>query len=575
MQSHILADIGKAIIAAAAIGLPSYYIGIPLILSYLIAGVVIGPHLGLGLIQDSSSIENISEIGLVLLMFILGLEINLKKLLQAGRVVTISGAVQIIGCLIGGYVFFSFLGYNAETYEVLYLAVACSLSSTLIIVKILSDKMDLDSLPSRITLGILILQDFVAIAFLALQPNLSHFGVYAISISLSKVIILITISWALARYILPKLFIKASCQAELMLLLAMAWCFSMCGLAAYLGLSLEMGALVAGISIASFPYHLDVVAKISSLRDFFITLFFVSLGLQIPMPTFEVLKLALLIIIFVLSSRIITIFPTLHKLGYANRSSLLPALNLSQISEFSIVLTSLGVAYRHIPPEFLSAFIIALVATALISSFLIPSAHSIYMKLNFILERLGFTDHISAKVKKEDSMDFKTQASTILLGFYREASSLLFEMQKRYPKEFVDSVLIVDFNPESHQELKKIGINCLYGDISHVDTLRSLNLHTTKIIISSIADRNLKGITNLKLLKLLKQLAPESYIIVTAENIKSALEMYQEGATYVFVPRLTGATHLIEIIEGLSINNSHLFREDAINNIKNRLEVIP
>jgi Kef-type K+ transport system membrane component KefB len=575
MEGHLLADIGRAIIAAAAVGLPSYFIGIPLILSYLIAGVIIGPHLGFGLIQNSESITNLSEIGLVLLMFILGLEINLKKLLQAGRAVTISGAVQIIGCLIIGYLFFSMLGYNQRTYEVVYLSVACALSSTLIVVKILSDQMDLDSLPSRLTLGILVLQDFVAIGFLALQPNLSDLNINALLTSLSKVAILILISWVLARYVLPRLFKKAGRQPELMLILAMAWCFSMCGIANYLNLSLEMGALVAGISIASFPYHLDVVAKISSLRDFFITLFFVGLGLQIPMPTVEVLKLTALIVIFVLTSRVITIYPTLHKLGYANRSSLLPALNLSQISEFAIVLASLGVSYKHIGPDLLSAFIIALVITALISSFVLPAAHTIYNKLNPLLEQIGFSDSVFDNIKNKESVEPKIQASTVLLGFYREASSLLFEMQNRYSKDFIDEILVVDFNPESHQELKKLGINCLYGDISNVDTLRHLNLHDAKIIICSIPDKILKGTTNLKILKQLKQLAPHSCIIVTAENMAAAKEMYAESATYVFIPRIIGANNLVDVIEQIQTKGAKLIREDAIEQIKNRVEVIP
>lgn len=575
MSGHLLIDIGKAIIAAAALGLPSHFIGIPLILSYLIAGVIIGPHLGLGLIENSESISNISEIGLVLLMFILGLEINLKKLLQAGRTVMISGTVQICGCLGLAYFFFRTLGYDREPYEVLYLSVACALSSTLIIVKILSDQMDLDSLASRISLGILVLQDFVAIGFLALQPNLADLSLFTLFYSISKVALLVLISWLIAHYVLPRVFKISSRQPELMLILAMAWCFLMSGLAYYLNLSLEMGALIAGISIASFPYHLDVAAKIASLRDFFITLFFVSLGMQIPLPSVEVLKLTSLIVLFVLCSRIITIFPILHSLGYANRSSLLPALNLSQVSEFAIVLTSLGVYYKHISVAMLSAFIIALVTTALISSFLIPAAHSIYIKLNPLLEKLGLPDNLGERAAKQHLVEKRQQFNTVFLGFYRDASSLLFEMQERFSKETIDLLLVVDFNPESHKELKRLGINCVFGDISHVDTLRHLNLHRSKFIICTIPDKILKGTTNLKILKSLKQLAPDSFIIVTAENFKSAEEMYGAGATYVFIPRLVSATYLANIIECLQVGGASTLQEEALESLKNRIEVIP
>ncbi len=575
MQGHLLADIGKAIIAAGIVGLPSYFIGIPLILAYLLAGVIIGPHLGFGLIQDANSISNLSEIGLVLLMFILGLEINLKKLLQTGKTVLLSGAIQIVGCLFLALAFFGLFAESMEGYRLVYLTVACSLSSTLIVVKILSDQMDLDSIPSRITLGVLVLQDLFAIGFLALQPNLSDLNPYALLVSGSKVGLLVLISWILARFVLPLIFKKAGRQPELMLILAMTWCFAMCGIASYLGLSLEMGALIAGISIASFPYHLDVAAKISSLRDFFITLFFVGLGLQIPMPSLDVIKLSGLVISFVLVSRVITIYPVLHRMGYANRASLLPAINLSQLSEFSIVLATLGVTYNHINQDLTSVFIISLVVSALISSFLIPGAHNLYRKINPLLERIGLHDHVSLEAMRADIEGAKGSAAIVFLGFFREASSLLYEMQTRYSSDYLEKILVVDFNPEAHQELKKMNINCQYGDVSNADTLRHLNLQSASIIICSIPDKILKGTTNLKMLKMLKQLAPDSSIVVTSENIQLAREMYAEGASYVFLPRVIGANYLADVIERLQMDGSALLRVDAQDFLVDRKEVLP
>lgn len=576
MQIHLLADIGKSVIAAGLIGLPSYLLKIPLILSYILAGVIIGPHLGLGLIEDSTSIASLSEIGLVLLMFILGLEINIKKLLQTGATVLLTGSVQIFGCLLLGAVFFSLLPFDKTNFTVLYLAVACALSSTLIVVKILSDQMDLDSLPSRITLGILVLQDLFAIGFIAIQPSLNNLEWFSLVTSFSKVGLLVLISVLLARFLLPELFKKASRQPELMLILAMAWCFAMCGLADYLSLSLEMGALIAGISIASFPYHLDVAAKISSLRDFFITLFFVGLGLQIPVPNFDILQLTVFNIFIIFVSRLIIVFPTLHRLNYANRSSLIPAVNLSQVSEFSLVLISLGVSYNHVHPDMLSAFIISFGITSLVSSFLIPRAHALYKVTNPFLEKIGFRDHVNRKHgEASESEQQKRKPSIVVLGFYRDASSLLFEMKARFPNEVIDNLMVVDFNPEAHKQLKAEGIHCQYGDISSVDTLRHLNLEQAKIIISSIPDKILKGTTNLKLLKVVKPLAPEAHIIVTAENINLAREMYNEGASYVYIPRLIGANYLAEIIERIQMDGTGLLKHEAEKFLKHRVEIIP
>lgn len=573
MNGHLLADIGKAIIVSGLIGIPFYLMGIPLILAYIISGIILGPHLGFSLIQDPESISNISEIGLVLLLFILGLEINLKKIIQAGRAVLIGGSVQIIGSITLAGLFFTFLGYHELEFSIIYLSVACALSSTLIVVKILSDQMNLDSLPSRITLGILVLQDVAAIAFLGLQPSLSDLSPLSLIFSLSKVLILVCLSWVLARFILPTIFRKTSHQPELMLILSMAWCFGVCGIADYLHLSLEMGALVAGISIASFPYHLDVAAKISSLRDFFITLFFVSLGLQIPLPTADVFKLACLITVFVLVSRVITIFPVLHRIGYANRASLLPSLNLSQVSEFSLIIAAIGIADKHIPPYFLSAFILSLVGTALLSSFAIPKSHVIYKIINPFLIKLGFHDHV---VSNDQVLHDQGRGvnSIVVLGFYREASSLIYEMTSKYSNEYLSQILVVDFNPEAHQELKKRTIHCQYGDISHVDTLRNLGLEFSKMIICTLPDKVLKGTTNLKLLRQIKKLAPNSCIIVTSDNIEYARELYKEGAHYVFIPRLISSTYLLEIIERLQVNGLDSIRGEAQKFLEGRNEII-
>jgi Kef-type K+ transport system membrane component KefB len=574
MQDHFLADIGKAVIAAGSVGFLSHLIGVPLILAYLLAGVMLGPHLGFGWISDSGSIANLSEIGLVLLMFILGLEINLKKLMQTGKAVLATGLVQISLCTLGGVAFFALAGYSSGSFNLVYLAVACALSSTLIIVKILSDQMDLDSLPSRITLGVLVLQDLFAVGFLAVQPNLSDMSLSALALSAGKVCVLVFTAAALARFLLPALFKKSGRHPELMLILALGWCFAICGLADTLSLSLEMGGLVAGISIASFPYHLDVAAKISSLRDFFITLFFVSLGLQVPFPNSEVFKLTSLIVFFVMISRVLTVFPVLYKMGYANRASLLPALNLSQVSEFSLVLVTLGIKLGHVDAHFLPAFIIALVVTALISSYVVPASHQVFLFLNPFVSLFGFKDRVRVD-SPSGEQDAKFSPQIVLLGFYKEASSLLFEIQARYPQDFLKGVLVVDFNPEAHQELKKINVPCHYGDIANIDTLRQLNLSSAKIIVCTIPDKVLKGTTNQKLLRHLRQLAPESCIIPTADSLSAAMAMYNDGANYVFIPRVVGATYFIEVLERLRLNGPDSIRDDAMAFIKNRAEILP
>ena len=575
MQDHLLVDIGKSILGAAVVGFPAYYLRLPLLLAYIMAGVLLGPHLGFGFIQSSESIATLSEIGLVLLMFILGLEIDIRKLMQAGKAVLLNGLIQFIGCALLAVGFFSLTGLSAGVgpHGLVYLAVACSLSSTLIVVKVLSDRLELGTVTSRITLGILVIQDLWAIGFLAIQPDLQNLNASALLMSGAKAFALVMVSWLLAKFALPRIFAKAGKQPELMLITAMAWCFTICGFAEFMHLSLEMGALIAGVSIAAFPYHVDVAAKVSSLRDFFITLFFVALGLQIPSPTWNVIILALSIIGFVLVSRALTVFPVLYKLNYGNRASLIPALNLSQLSEFALVLAALGVTYNHVTPDLLSAFVLAMVTTALISSFVIPSGHSIFRLLNPLLEKVGFKDSgsLEEKVESKESAHY----DFVLLGFFHEASSLLQELINRHSSSVLSKLLVVDFNPEAHQRLKDMGIHCKYGDIGHQETLRHLELHHAKLLICTVPDHILKGTTNLKLLKQLQALAPDAKIIVTAESLQSAREMYAAGATYVFVPRLISAYYLADVLQKFQTEAGISFRENAIKHLEKWHEVLP
>lgn len=562
-----------AIIGATVLGIPAYIFRMPLVLAFLVAGILLGPSLGFGIIRSPESIKTLSEIGLILLMFILGLEIDIRKLMRAGRAVIVNGITQFVGCAFLATIFFSCLGFlnSPNDYSLTYLAIATSLSSTLVVVKMLSDRMELDQLTSRITLGILVCQDIWVIVFLAIQPNLQNLEFIPISFSIGKALILVSVSWLLARYLLPLVFRTIAKQPELVLVSAMGWCFGICGLAHYLGLSLEMGALVAGVSIASFPYHLDIASKITSLRDFFITLFFVALGMQIPMPTWEILGLAGVMVAFVIVSRFLTVFPVLHFMHYGYRGSLIPAINLAQMSEFSLVVVAIGVELRHIPETLLASSTIALVVTLLLASFMIPSGYTIYRALKPILEWIGIKDHVMSAESKGNAK----ATSIVLFGFYREASSFLEEFIKRHSQALIEQILVVDYNPETLKKLKERGVHCMYGDIGHPETLRNHSLADAAVIISTIPDTQLKGTTNLKLLHTLRKMAPSARIIVTADTLDKARELYAKGADYVFVPRLVGAHFLVDILERVQGDRMDAVKQGAQKFLADWNETLP
>src|SRR5262249_19676318 len=232
--------------------------------------------------------------------------------------------------------------WTGGRFDRLYLAVAASVSSTLIVVKLLSDKFELGTFGGRVTLGILVFQDLFAIAFLALQPNLERLQPTPLLPAPAVGVGLLAGAVAVARYVLPAFFRAIAKSSELMLVSTMAWCFLVAGVAGWLGLSREMGALIAGVVIAAFPYGAEMASRISGVRDFFITLFFVALGLKIPVPSLTLVLLALLGAGFVIVSRAVAMYPLFAFLGLDTRTAGVVAINISQISEFALVIFTLG-----------------------------------------------------------------------------------------------------------------------------------------------------------------------------------------------------------------------------------------
>ncbi|MFB3924075.1 MAG: cation:proton antiporter [Terriglobia bacterium] len=572
MHSNILLDIALCIITATVFAFVAKWLRQPLLLGYVVAGVVIGSTQGFGWITGPEEIETISELGLILLLFMIGLEIDLKKLRKSGTGVIAAGVGQFTICAALGLAFAPLLGFRfgQGNFAPLYLAVTVALSSTMIVVKLLYDKFELDTLPGRITLSILVFQDIWAILFLALQPNLQDPSALVLLVSLAKGAGLVTFALLVSRYLLPLLFQSIAKLPELMLIGALAWCFAISMLAAWLGLSREMGALIAGVSISTFPYSLDVIAKVISLRDFFITLFFVTLGAKIPRPSLDVILLALAGSGFLIVSRFLSVTPILYFLKYGNRASFLPALNLAQVSEFSLVIAALGVGLGHIDQRLLSVVLFMLVITSVLSTYWIIYSHAIFQKLNPWMKRLGMRD-----LDSEIAEDTHTPAKPIVfLGFARTASSLLHELLS-HDDALADQIAVVDFNPDVKKELDRREIHAVYGDISHADTLHHANIHHAKVLISTVPDSLLKGTTNHRLLRLLTNMAPDARVIVTSEIIAEAREMYQEGAAFVLVPRLMGARELRNVVLAALRSDVAEIRRAADAELEARSEVLP
>ena len=571
MHLDILSQISIAILAATVLAFLARWARQPLILAYIAAGVVVGSTEGFGWVQ-THAIESISELGLILLLFMIGLEIDLKKIKQAGATLLAAGLGQFPLGVALGLGFFVLLGFQltSSDYSALYLAVACALSSTMIVVKLLYDKFELDTLPGRITLGILVFQDIWAILFLAIQHDLKDPAPAQLLFSLVKGIAVVALALALSRYLLPVLFRSVAKLPEVILIAALGWCFGISMLASMVGLSREMGALIAGIALSAFPYNLDVVAKIVSLRDFFITLFFVSLGTRVPRPTGELVALSLAASAFLVVSRFLTISPILRFLRSGNRISFVTALNLSQISEFSLVICALGVSLGHIGDQVLSVVVYTLVLTSVASTYAILNSHAIFSWINPVLGRLGLRD-LEDRIHERDEHPGKP---IVFLGFSRYASSLLQELSQQQPG-IEHEIAVVDFNPEVKRELDRRGIANLYGDIGHADVLHHAKVHDAQVVLSTVPDSILKGTTNLRLLRQVSAGDATSQIIVTAEFFYAARELYQEGAAYVFLSRLMNVRDLAAAVFAARAGRLEELRRAALEELEARQEVLP
>ncbi len=572
---QLLQDIALCIIAAWALGVVAQFLRQPVILAYLIGGFALGPY-GFGWVHGQESIATISELGLLFLLFMIGLEIDLKKIISAGSTILVTAVSQIIGGCLLGVAFFWLVGFplTSGKWDALYLGIAAALSSTVIIVKLLYDKRELDTLPGRVTLGLLVLQDLFVILFLAIQPSLDNLKPMALVLSFVRVGFLVATALAVSRFVLPPLFRSVARLPELVLVGALAWCFLVGEFAAHLELSREMGALIAGVSLSTFPYALDVTAKVTSLRDFFVTLFFVGLGMTIPLPSGTLLAWAMVFVVFTIVTRTLTTFTPLYFLKQGLRASLLPAINLSQISEFSLVVLALGLSARHVTGETKDIVSFAFVVLATLSTFAMTKSDSLTRFLIPVLKRFGLRDLDAAESAESAGDGHGHGARILLVGFFRTASSLLEEL-RRDRQDLLADVAVVDFNPNVHATLRKRGIKVIYGDISQPETLLHAGVGAAEILVCTIPDSLLKGTTNAKLVRHLRELNPGAKIIAVADVLSDVKSLYAAGADYVSVARLDEAADLGAVIEAADCNLLDEKRARLDQRLADRNEVLP
>ncbi|NDC37060.1 MAG: hypothetical protein EBZ48_03300 [Proteobacteria bacterium] len=552
---YLLADIGLSIILAAAFGVIFFKLKQPSVLGYFVAGALLGPGVGFGLVSEPENIEVISEIGLILLLFVIGLEMNLSELASAGKQLAVAGLGQFVVCVGLGLAVFSVVPVPGVTGQmgVLYASLLCALSSTAIVVKLLYDKFELDSRAGRLTIGILVIQDLWAILVLAFQPNFASPEISLIGTALLKSVMLVMLGYVVSKFILGPIFERISKSPEVVMLMSLGWCAAMAATAQYLGLSKEMGALIAGAAVSAFPYRIHVIAKTLPLRDFFITLFFVSLGMKIVAPERAMIEGALIITAFVVLSRFLSVYPLLRISGGGYRSAFLTSVNLAQVSEFSLVIASLGVGFGHISADFMAMIIYAMGISAVLSSYLI--------KYNSQLYTLLFAKHTARGSVAESAVVHAEGVANVglrdvfILGYHHCGRALIQSLQSSTP-QLLNRIKVIDFNLEALRELESLPVKAVFADLSSLDTLEHLHLDRARVILLTLPDLLLKGTSSQQVVGICRAVAPHAVIIGMADSAQHRAALISSGANDAILWYHTKADSLAALIKDVDAGES-------------------
>jgi len=505
MSQTLFLELGLLIIVATIFSGIMRALKQPLIIGYILTGLVASTYFS-NIIQHSETISILSQVGIIFLLFIIGLSLNPRIIKGIGFITLLIGVLQVVITFGVSLILEKFISIPFPSS--IFIAAAISFSSTIIVLKLLSDKQETGTLHGKISVSILIIQDlFAIISLILIAATAKNSDIISIALSgFLKGAILVLILFLIAIYLLPKLNQRISSSQEFLFLFSISWCFALAILFKLAGLSGEIGALIAGITLSLSPYHYEISSKVKPLRDFFIIIFFVLLGSQINLANISTIIIpAIIISAFVILIKPIIILIIMGILGYTKKTSFITGLNLAQVSEFSLILCALAFESGRLSESLLSMITLVALITIAISTYMITYSNSIYNIFSSVLS----TFERKGKKRNEGNFDENISYKTIIFGFNRTGSALLSAIKKLSKK-----YLIIEFNPEIIKELEKKKIHCRYGDAQDVELLNELNLSKTKLIISTIP--NLE--TNMLLVKKARNSESNPIVIVVTHH---------------------------------------------------------
>jgi Kef-type K+ transport system membrane component KefB len=558
MHSNIFVEVSILIALCAGIAMIMRLFRQPLIIGYIITGLLVGPSL-LGLVKSPETIDVLGNFGVALLLFIVGLGLNPKVIKEVGKVSLFTGLGQVIFTGLFGYWIGTLLGYDTTT--AVLIAIGLSFSSTIIILKLLTDKKEQNKLFGKISIGFLLVQDIIATIALLLVSASSNGSLSAndlTPLAVKGIAILITVI-LVSHYIVKPLSDFLAQSQEMLFLFAIAWGFGIAAIFYELGFSVEVGALFAGAALANLPYAQEIGSRLRPLRDFFIIVFFIALGTRLNVNDVQqVLFHSIILSTFVLIGNPIIVMIIMGLLGYTKKTSFKTSLAVAQISEFSLILVMLANTNKLVSDQVVSLLMVVAVITIAISSYMIIYSDQLYKVLEDYLKLFE-----RKKVKHEH--EHRAHVDAVLFG-YKKGGSEYTHVFNQLSKKF----LVVDYDPDSIDELEKQNVPYIYGDAADLQLLEEIDFTKVKLLVSVLSDFP----TNLLLLKHLHGHNPSAVFICHADTIQQAIELYGLNASFVVLPHYIGNEKVGAFIKrnGFKKSEFNKYREKHLHYLQSHFE---
>ncbi len=539
----VFTEMAVLLLVAAVIGAIGMRLRQPLIVAFIAVGVLVGPSV-LGWVSANDQIDLLAKLGIALLLFVVGLKLDLHIIRTMGSVALATGLGQVFFTSVVGYFIAIALGMSPVT--ALYVAVALTFSSTIIIVKLLSDKREVDALHGRIAIGFLIVQDIVVVLVmigltaLGEAGDTAGLGREALAVLIKGGLFIVVIG-LLMHYVLTPLLHQLARSPELLVLFAIAWAVALGAAGSHLGFSKEVGAFLAGVSLASTPYREAIGSRLVSLRDFLLLFFFIDLGAGLDLATLDAQVVpAILLSLFVLLGNPLIVMIILGVMGYRKRTSFLAGLTVAQISEFSLILGALGLSLGHINADTMGLITLVGLITISASTYMILYSHLLYERLS---PWLGLFERKRAyREEAQDRYMERHKIDVILFGLGRFGTRIARELEQRGYR-----VLGVDFDPNLIHEQEENCYEVYYGDAEDPEFLTSLPLGQARWVLSSLRENPV----NLALLHGLRDHGYKGRVAVTAHTTTCARQLKQAGADLVLLPYADAAAEAVDNLFGV------------------------